>query len=134
MRLLAAILIITIAMPIDTLEKMATTDENAMVRAACAFALQKLGRNYTARLIDLMADEKVVPQVQDYLVELGPLIVGVAAPRLQDPDPIVRAAVADVLGVVADASSVPALEAAAKGTDPTAAQAAKRAVARLRAK
>jgi HEAT repeat protein len=118
----------------DALEKMATSDENAMVRVACAFALQKLGRNYTARIIDLMNNDKVVQQAQDYLVELGPSVVSLAAPRLQESDPAVRAAVADVLGVVGDPSIVPALESAAKDSDANAAQAAKRAIARIRAK
>ena len=31
------------------------TDDAAMVRLATAFALQKLGRNYAARIVDLMA-------------------------------------------------------------------------------
>ena len=113
---------------------MATTDDNVMVRLASTFALQKLGRNYTARLIDLMNNDKVVQQAQAYLVELGPSIVSVAAPRLQEPDPMVRAALADVLGAIGDPSALPALEAAAKGSDANAAQAAKRAIARIRAR
>ena len=118
----------------DTLERMATTDDSAMVRLACAFALQKLGRNYTSRIIDLMNDAKLVRQAQEYLVDIGPSIIGVAASRLQEPDPAVRAAIADVLGAVGDNAAVPALEAAAKDTDANVAQAAKRAMARVRAR
>jgi len=117
---------------IDALERMVSGDDSAMVRVACAFALQKLGRNYGARIIDLMNNDRVVQQAQEYLIELGPPILSVSAPRLQDPDAGVRAAVADVLGVIGDASTIPALEAAAKDADPGVASAAKRALARLR--
>jgi HEAT repeat protein len=117
---------------IDALERAAMSDEAAMVRLAAVFALQKLGRNYAARIVDLMSSEKVIPQAQEYLVELGtPLTVTLVA-RLQEPDPNVREAVADVLGVIGDASVVPALEAATKDRDASVASAAKRALARLR--
>jgi HEAT repeat protein len=118
---------------IETLERMATTDDSAMVRVACAFALQKLGRNYAARVVDAMGNPKIVQQAQEYLVELGPAVTTTIVPRLQEPDAAVREAVADVLGVIGDASTLPALEAAAKGTDPSAAAAAKRAMARIQA-
>lgn len=119
---------------VDTLERMATSDDSAMVRLACAFALQKLGRNYTSRIIDMMNDAKLVRQAQDYLVEIGPSIIGVAASRLQEPDPTVRAAIADVLGAAGDDSAVPALEAATKDADASVAQAARRALARIKAR
>lgn len=117
---------------IDALERAAMSDEAAMVRLAAVFALQKLGRTYAARIVDLMSSEKMIPQAQEYLVELGtPLTVTLVA-RLQEPDPNVREAVADVLGIIGDASVVPALQAASKDRDPSVASAAKRALARLR--
>jgi HEAT repeat protein len=103
------------------------------VRLAAVFALQKLGRNYAARIVDLMSSDKVIPQAQEYLVELGPPMSPTLVPRLQEPDVNVREAVADVLGVIGDASVIPALEAATKDRDPSVALAAKRALARLRA-
>jgi HEAT repeat protein len=118
---------------IDTLGRMVTADESPMVRVASAFALQKLGQNYAARIVDLMGNAKILQQAQEYLVELGPPVAVVIAPRLQEPDASVREAIADVLGVVGDASTVPALEAAAKDTDPSVAAAAKRAIARIQA-
>ena len=117
---------------IETLEKNTTTDDAAMVRLATAFALQKLGRNYAARIIDLMVPPKVMVQGQEYLLELGPVMVPTIIPRLQDPDPGLREALADVLGMIGDATTLPALEAAAKDRDASVASAAKRAVARLR--
>jgi HEAT repeat protein len=118
---------------VDTLERQVTTDDNAMVRVACAFALQKLGRNYVGRIVDAMSNGKVIAQAQQYLVELGTPFLTTLTPRLQEPDAAVRAALADVLGVIGDASTIPALEAAAKDNDGQAASAARRAIARLRA-
>ena len=116
---------------IETLERQVTTDDSAMVRVACAFALQKLGRNYAGRIVDAMSDGKVIPQAQQYLVELGTPFVTTLTPRLQEPDPAVRAAVADVLGAVGDASTIPVLEAVAKDGDAQVAAAARRAIARI---
>jgi len=116
---------------IETLEPIVGTDESAMVRLATAFALQKLGRNYAARIVDLMTSSKVLAQGQEYLVELGPMMVSTVAPRIQDPEPELRRALADVLGVIGDPTTVPALEAAAKDGDASVAAAAKRALARL---
>jgi HEAT repeat protein len=116
---------------IAVLERAATIDDSAMVRLATAFALQKLGRNYGGRIVDLMSSAKVIPQAQEYLVELGPSMSPTLLPRLQEPDADIREAVADVLGVVGDAAAVPALEAAAKDRDASVASAAKRAILRL---
>ena len=110
-----------------------STDESAMVRLAAAFALQKLGRDEVARIVDLMNASKVVPQAQEYLVELGSGIVPLLVPRLQEPDQVTRAAIADVLGVIGDPATVPALQAAAQDAGTEAATAARRAIARIRA-
>lgn len=120
------------AQSIEALERAATADESAMVRLAAVFALQKQGRNYAGRLVDLMGSEKVIAQAQEYLIELGPPMIPTLLPRLQEPDVNVREAVADVLGVIGDASAVPALEAATKDRDASVASAARRALVRLR--
>ena len=117
----------------ETLEKNVTVDESKMVRLASAFALQTLGHNYAARLIDLMSSAKVLAQGQEYLIELGPAMTQTVLPRLQDPDPDLREALIDVLGVIGDASTLPALDAAAKDSDDSVASAAKRAMARIQA-
>ena len=118
----------------EVLERAATVDEAPMVRLAAVFALQKLGRNYAARIVDLMAPTKLTAQGQEYLVELGPSMNVTLIPRLQEPDVDIREAVADVLGVIGDASVIPALEAAGKDRDPSVASAAKRAVARIQSR
>lgn len=119
---------------VDALERSATADESGMARLAAAFALQKLGRNYAARIVDLMASPKLAEQGQEYLLELGPAVMPTLLPRLQDPDADLRQAVADVLGLVGDASAVGALEAATKDRDASVAFAAKRALARIQAR
>ena len=118
---------------IDTLEKNATTDDSPMVRLASAFAMLKLGRNYAARLVDMMSSPKVMAQGQEYLIELGAAMIPTLLPRLEDPDADVREALVDVLGVIGDASNLPALEAATKDRDDSVAAAAKRAIARIQA-
>jgi HEAT repeat protein len=120
------------ASALDDLERMVTTDDSAMVRAASAFALQKLGRNYAARIVDLMSNDKVVLQAQGYLVELGPAMLSAVTPRLQEPDPSVRAAVADVLGAIGDQTTLVALEAATQDSDAEVAASAKRAILRIK--
>jgi HEAT repeat protein len=121
------------AASIDALERNATIDESPMVRIATAFALQKLGRNYAARLIDMMASSKVQAQGQEYLVELGPAMVATIVPRIQEPGLALREALIDVLGAIGDASTLPVLQAAAKDPDASIAAAAKRAAARIQA-
>lgn len=116
---------------IDTLEKNVTIDDSPMVRLATAFALQKLGRNYAARLVDLMSSPKVRAQGQEYVIELGPSMTPTVVPRIQEPDPDVREALIDVLGVIGNESTLPVLQAATKDGDASVAAAAKRAVARI---
>jgi HEAT repeat protein len=118
---------------IDAIEKNVTVDESPMVRLASAFALQKLGRNYAGRIIDLMASPKVTAQGEDYLVELGPPVAGAVIPRLQEPDPGMRVALANVLGAIGDNSAIAALQAAGKDQNAAVAASAKRAIARIHA-
>ena len=121
------------AASVEALERLVTTDDSTMVRIASAFALHKLGRNYAARLVDLMATAKVQAQGQEYVIELGAPLAATILPRIQEPDPDVREALIDVLGVIGDASAVPALQAATKDGDDSVAAAARRAIARLQA-
>ena len=89
-----------------------------MVRLAAVFALQKLGRNYAARVVDLMGSREADRAGAGVSRRARPRDDATLVPRLQEPDANVREAVADVLGVIGDASIVPALEAAAKDRDP----------------
>jgi HEAT repeat protein len=118
----------------DALAGIVGTDESAMVRIAAAFALQKLGRSYAGRIVDLMASPKVSDQGEEYLVELGPSVAPMLLSRLQEPDADVRESVADVLGAIGGPDAVPALQAVtAKEPKTGAGNAAKRAVAKIQA-
>ena len=72
-----------------------------MTRAAMAFALQKLGRNYVARLVDFLSADDLRQQVQEYLIELGAPIEKDLLPQLQEPDEVdSRRASCEVLGAI----------------------------------
>jgi HEAT repeat protein len=115
----------------SALETGAGTDPSPMVRAAMAYALQKMGRNYLARLVEFLDDKKVTLQVQEYLLELGPPIEPQLLPSLQDPDASIRAAVADVLGAIGGDASLTALQ-NLRDTNKGVVDAAKRAVERIK--
>jgi HEAT repeat protein len=119
---------------LGALEKIPVTDESPTVRLAALFALQKLGRNTTGRIADMMGSPKLLTQGQDYLVEIGPSQVTTLVPRLQEPDADVREAMADVLGIIGDAAVIPPLQAALKDRDASVAAAAKRAIAKIQAR
>jgi HEAT repeat protein len=118
---------------IEALERDVNADESVMARMAYAFALQKLGRPYAARIADLMSSAKVAAQGQEYFVELGSSVAPTLVPRLQEPDRDLRATFADVLGAIGDETAVAALTETAKDPSTEVASAAKRAIARLRA-
>ena len=110
----------------------AGNDPSEMVRAAMAFALQKLGRNYIPRLVESLDSEKMAPQIADYLLELGPSIAPALVSHLQDPSPAIRGNVATVLGALGDAATVTALQPVTGDKDRSVAQAATRAIARIK--
>jgi HEAT repeat protein len=118
---------------IGALETGAGTDPSSTARAAMAFALQKLGRNYVPRLIEFLdeRDKKVVLQVQDYLIELGPAVEKDLLPGLQEPDEALKAAVADVLGAIGGNASLTALQ-DLKDPNKGVVDAAQRAVERIK--
>jgi len=119
---------------LDALDRLANTDEALAVRMAAVFAETRLGRANAGRIIDMMSTPKAATQGEGYLVELGPAVIPTALPRLQEPDAEVRESIADVLGAVGDATALPALEAATKDRDGSVAAAAKRAIARIKAR
>jgi HEAT repeat protein len=119
---------------LDALGRLANTDESPMVRMAAVFAETKLGRANASRIVDMMSSPKVLTQGEDYLVELGPAITSTIVPRLQEPEADVRESMADVLGMIGDASVLPAVEAVTKDREVSVAAAARRAVARIKAR
>lgn len=117
---------------IEELVRGATTDDSEMVRMAMAFALAKLGRNYVTRIVDAMDSPKLVPQAQEYLIELGSPIQKDLFPRLLESEPSIRSSVAEVLGLIGGEEALPPLQAVTQDRDPEVAAAAKRAIARIK--
>ena len=115
---------------IPALETAAGNDPSGPVRAAMQYALQKLGRNYIARLIEFLDESETTLQVQEYLLEFGPAIEKELLPSLQEPDEAIRAAVADVLGAIGGDASLSALQ-TLKDRDRSVVAAASRAVERI---
>ena len=119
---------------LPALETGAGNDPAETARAAMAFALQKLGRNYVPRLVESLASPKTATQAAEYFVELGTPVAPPLLSHLQDPSPEVRANVAIVLGVIGDARSIDALQPLTQDKDRVVAQSAGRAVERLKAR
>ena len=117
---------------IATLETLATTDSSEMVRAAAAFALQKLGRNYVPRLVESLDSDKLAAQVGEYLMELGDSVADGLVPHLKDPDSAIRGNVALILGAIGTQSHVQALQALAQDRDRDVVRAGARAVERIK--
>ena len=118
---------------IAALETGAGNDTSEMARAAMAYALQKLGRNYVWRLIEFLDNSKTTLQVQEYLMEFGPPVEKELLPSLQEPDEAIRAAVADVLGEIGGDASLTVLEnLQGRDKDKDVIVAAKRAAERIK--
>jgi HEAT repeat protein len=114
------------------LEMGATSDSSEMVRAAMAFALQKLGRDYIPRLAESMKSAKIATQVGDYLLELGPSIAPALISHLENPNAAVRGNVALVLGALGGDGVLTSLERLTQDRDRDVARAATRAVERIK--
>lgn len=116
---------------LSALEIGAGNDPSEMVRAAMAFALQLLGRNYIPRLVESFDSDKTAAQVAEYLLELGPSIAPTLVSHLQDPSPAIKANVATVLGDLGDATTVTSLQPLTSDKDRGVSQAATRAIDRI---
>lgn len=117
---------------IAALEIGAGNDPSEMVRAAMAFALQRLGRDYVPRLVELMKSAKTAPQIGEYLIELGPPIAPALVTHLQDPIASIRGNAALVLGAIGGAEALTALEPLSTDPDRDVARAASRAIERIK--
>jgi len=117
---------------VSALEIGAGNDTAEMVRAAMAFALQKVGRNYLPRLVESMDSEKAAPQIAEYLIELGPPVAAQLQSHLKDPSPAIRGNVATVLGAIGDETTVAVLQPLTADKDRAVAQAATRAIERIK--
>jgi HEAT repeat protein len=118
---------------ISTLETGAGNDLSRSVRAAMAFSLQKLGRHYVSRLVDFLRSDDVAAQVEGYLLELGPAIEPDLLPLLMEPDDVIRARIAQVLGAIGGDASRAALQGLkGRDRDGDVAEAAQQALQRIK--
>ncbi len=117
---------------IATLEAGAGTETAEMVRAAMAFALQKLGRNYIPRLVEFLDTDKLVSQIAEYLLELGPAVADALVPHLKDPSNTIRGNVALLLGAIGSQPHIVSLQALTQDSDRAVSRAATRAVDRIK--
>ena len=102
-----------------------------MVRAAMAFALQKLGHNYLAGLVDLMNPRKCAP---DCRVSAGARSLDRPEPAVASAgsDPAIRANVAEVLGTLGSPAAESALQPITQDKDHQVAEAATRSLQQLK--
>jgi HEAT repeat protein len=103
------------------------------VLLAGAFAYYLLGQKANMDvLVRALVNPETARQALVYLTELGAEAAPDLRPHLQQGDPALRMAVAEVLGLSGDAASLPVLEAAARDSDAGVAEAVRQALIRLR--
>jgi HEAT repeat protein len=108
-------------------------DDSTIVRAAMTYALHRHGfTNYLTRVLDYLYYDDAAPQVQAYLVEIGPSIIPGVSPRVQDPDPGVRARLVEVLGAIGDQSTIATLTPLKQDSNREVAAAATHAIERIK--
>jgi HEAT repeat protein len=107
-------------------------ERNEGVQLAGSFAAVLLNGGSLDPLTDKLRRPKLRDQAWQYLVEAAPGRTATFGPHAQDPDPRMRADIADILGVAGDPAALPIVEPMTKDRDALVALAAQRAVARLR--
>ena len=103
------------------------------LRLAYSFALTLLGdRAFVDTIVLNLASRTLGTRARGYLLEMGPDILPDLYPYLADPDPEIRAALADVIAIIGDADSIVRLTPLINDPSPRVADRANRAVEKLR--
>src|SRR5262245_30385944 len=113
-------------------EKALVGERNESVQLAAAFASVMLGNSPVDTVAESLPKPKLHDQAKQYLVEIAAARPGVLSRHAQDPDPRIRAEIADALGLAGDPAALPLAESLQKDSDPQVARAGERAVNRLR--
>jgi len=110
-------------------------EQEPSVLVATAFAFYVLGeRANLERIVRALVDPALARQARAYVTELGAASAPELVPWLRHEDPAIRRVVAEVLGLSGHAASEAALQPVARAdSDPAVAEAARRAILRLRA-
>ena len=116
------------------LQQMGQGERAAEVLLALHFASARLDslESSLQQLVTSLANESQRPLALGYLLDLSTLMAPRLAGSLKDPSADVRRLVADALGFSRNPSVIPSLEAAARDTDPDVADAARKAIERLK--
>lgn len=116
------------------LQQMGQTERSNRVLLALHYANAKLDAvdSSLQQLVATLGNASQRPLALAYLLDLSVSMAPSLAESLKDPSTDVRRLVADVLGFSRDTKIVPALEVAAKDSDPDVAAAAQQAILRLK--
>jgi HEAT repeat protein len=117
---------------IPSIEGVFVKDSSDMVRAAAAFALQKLGRDAVPQLAAALASDRLAPQIAGYFIELGPATAAALSAHLQDLDDAVRGNVALVLGAIGGDAEISAIEPLLQDKNRDVVRAAQSSIERIR--
>jgi HEAT repeat protein len=116
---------------VAAIESGVSTDSSPAVRAAMAFALQKLGGNYVARLANALDSDRTAAQIAAYFLELGPAVAPQLAPHLKDPSESIRGNAALILGAIGGPAERDALQPLLQDRSSEVRRAAERAIERI---
>lgn len=109
-------------------------EKDSAVLLAGALAFYRLGEEGNLdRIIAALVNPQTARQARAYITELCPGAASRLQQYLQQPDPRMRQAASEMLGLCGDRASEPALQVAARDSDRAAAEAARQALLRLRA-
>lgn len=116
----------------DSIRALAGGERNDAVLLATHFANVKLSHGSLDAIVEALGRNRLREQAWQYLFELAPGRSAAFARHLQDPDERVRRELVDMLGLAGDPAAAPLIEPLTKDRDQAVAQAATRAIARLR--
>jgi HEAT repeat protein len=116
---------------IPVLESLVARDGSEMVRAAAAFALQKLGYDAMPALARMLASDRLAPQIAGYVIELGPAVAPSLGVHLKDPNAAVRGNVSLVLGAIGGDAEIRAIEPLLQDRNRDVVRAAQSAIERI---
>jgi HEAT repeat protein len=103
------------------------------LKVAYSFAIARLGdRAFLDSIVLNLPSKTLGRRCRDYLLELGPSILGELYPYLNDPDAGIRAELCDILASFGDADAIAKLTPLVNDPSPHVADRANRAIEQLR--
>jgi HEAT repeat protein len=117
---------------LSAIDATARGERNEAMLLAVSFADVTLSNATVDHITEALLKPKLHDQALQYLVELSASHRSAFARSLQDPDPRIRAAVVDALGLALDPAALPTVQPITRDPNPQVAKAAERAVARLK--